>query len=221
MTTNYRDGQQHQVGPFTIQFTGLSDRGPTGIATIASANGRSYALDWPLAEAIVFCISPIQDLWNANESDREEQAGDGEAWGWVRVALTEAKAKLKPFLDVLPPATGRRFFPLARLVTDARAGERPVRADGNRTPDYRASALEKEPDIASKGDTRKDFINLCERLARCRNPMLPPDWKARAKAAFAYADGVQELTAKVAAEIAAEDEIASAITATSANEEPA
>ena len=68
MTTNYPDGQVHQIGPITLQFTGLTQWGPSGIATIAAREGVNFKLDWLIAEAIANTIATTADLWTAKEN---------------------------------------------------------------------------------------------------------------------------------------------------------
>lgn len=188
MTINYRDGRKHKIGPLTLQHLGAGEHGPYGIAELTSRKGTVYGLDWFMGEAIAFCIGPVADLWNASESDREEQPGSGDFRGWLRLNLTQARAKLAPFQGVLPPTTRRRIFPVARLVTNAMAGERPISTSGERSADYRAEALTKEPSPGLKQNTREALIDLCARLARHRHQDLPANWAEQARSHFAAAD---------------------------------
>ena len=88
MTINYRDGREHQVGPITLKFMGLSEHGPIGVASISSRPGLAFKLDFAIAEAIARTIEDSADLWTAKENDTRLQAATGEERGNLRIDLT-------------------------------------------------------------------------------------------------------------------------------------
>lgn len=199
--TDYRDGQRHQVGPITLQFTGLTQWGPSGTATIAAREGVNFKLDWLLAEAIAHTIAPTADLWTAKENDMELQPETGEERGWLRIDLTADPAKL----GNLTGWADKHFF-ASRLVTGAGRGQvvRPIL--GYRTADYHRAAFRVVGGPARQ-DSRSEFIEVADIFARSRNAELPADWKVSMLARFAAADAAYEEVIAQRREIDEQDDI--------------
>jgi len=173
---------------------------PTTVYEVDSQQGTPFTLDRLLHEAILFCIDPSRDLWMAYESDREVQKVTGEPRGWFRYRLTLDAEKLGPLA-----AYAGTHFPLARLVTNALPGEVPVPVVGYRTTNYCREALRKRNGYSIQS-SREDFVALCGRLARARNPSLPANWEAVAMNRFRLADMLYEETVAQRREIAGEDD---------------
>ena len=204
MTTNYRDGHLHQVGPISLQFTGPTQWGPSGTATIAAREGVDFRLGWLIAEAIARTIAPTADLWTTKENDMELQQETGEERGWLRIDLTSDPAKL----GNLTGWADKHFF-ASRLVTGAGHGQvvRPVL--GYRTTDYHRAAFRLVGGPARQ-DTRREFVEVAGIFARSRNPALPADWEASMLARFAAADAAYEEVAAQRREIEEQDEVTAA-----------
>ncbi len=195
MTTNYRDGQRHQIGPIALQFNGLNEWGPSGTATIAAREGVVFKLGWLEAEAIGHAIAPTAELWTAKENDMELQPETGEMRGWLRLDLTSDPSKL----GNLTGWADKHFF-VSRLVTGAGQGQvvRPVL--NYRTTDYHRAAFRVVGGPARQ-DTRREFIEVAEVFARSRNPALPTSWGASMLARFDAADAAYQVIAAQRAEI--------------------
>jgi len=200
MTTNYRDGQGHQIGPIVLQFTGLNEWGPSGVATIAAREGVDFKLGWLEAEAIAHSIAPTADLWTAKENDMELQPETGEMRGWLRLDLTSDPSKL----GNLTGWADKHFF-VSRLVTGAGHGQvvRPVL--NYRTTDYNRAAFRVVGGPARQ-DSRREFIEVAGVFARSRNPDLPSNWEASMLARFEAADAAHEEIAAQRRRIDSEDE---------------
>ena len=179
----WRDGRVHKFGPLSIQYTGPSDTGPTGICSITT-EADVYSLNWLEAEAIIFCIAPSANLWRAAESDKEVQPSSGENRGWLHLILTDSPG----LLNELKLWRGKHFQ-FARLIMEAGRGEKVVRLGGERTTDYRSQAFEKRGSGAVE-ETLYEFIRCCAALARHRNPDLPATWEEEARRRFAAAKAV-------------------------------
>ena len=202
MTTNYRDGQRHQVGPITLQFTGLTQWGPSGIATIAAREGVNFKLDWLIAEAIAHTIAATADLWTAKENSPKWQPETGETRGNLRIDLTSDLAKL----GNLTGWADKHFF-MSRLVTGAGPGQKAVPILGYRTVYYHRAGLKLIGGYAPQ-DSRREFIELAGIFARSRYPELPPDWEASMMARFDAADAIHKEIAAQRREIEDEDNTA-------------
>lgn len=195
--TNYRDGQRHQIGPISLRYTGLTQWGPVGIATIAAREGVDYGLDWLIAENVAHIIALSKHLWTAKENSMAIQRATGVKRGNLRIDLTNGSTKLGDFSMY----ADKHFF-LARLVTGARPGERAVRP--HRTTDYRREAFRVEKG-RSQQDSRREFIELAGLLARSHHPNLPADWEAEAMNRFWLADAAYQEIATQRRESEAED----------------
>lgn len=208
--TDYRDGQRHQVGPITLQFTGLTQWGPSGIATIAAREGVDFRLGWLVAEAIVHTIAPTADLWTAKENSMELQPETGEERGNLRIDLTADPTKL----GNLTGWADKHFF-MSRLVTGAGPRQKAIPVLGYRTLDYHRAAFRVVGGSAQQ-DSRREFVELAGVFARSRNPDLAPDWEANAMARFDAADAAHETIAAQRREIEAEDDTATISTGAAA-----
>jgi CheY-like chemotaxis protein len=213
VTINYRDGHPHQIGPISLQFTGLVSSGPkgvlmpTGIATIASREGVAYGLDWLVAEAIAHIIAPSANVWTAKENSMALQRATGEKRGNLRIDVTNAADKLGPCAYL----ADKPIF-MARLVTGAGPGEKANRTTRHRSTDYRRSAFRKGKGSAQQ-DSRREFIEAAAALGRYLRPdLITADWEARAMDRFDAADAFHLEAAAINADIEAED----AVTTTSA-----
>jgi len=210
--TNYRDGRVHQIGPITLQFTGLTQWGPSGTATIAAREGVKFKLDWLIAEAIAHPIATTADLWTAKENSPKWQPETGETRGNLRIDLTSDPDKLGD----LTGWADKHFF-MSRLVTGAGPGEKAIPMLGYRTVYYHRAGFKLIGGYAPQ-DSRREFIELAGIFARSRDPNLPADWEALMLARFAAADAAYEQIAKLHREIEEEDEVASVSPVTSAVE---
>jgi hypothetical protein len=206
MHIDYRDWQEHQVGPIILRFTGPGDHGPTGISSIASRPGVAFKLDYPIAEGIARTIEDSADLWTIKENDTRYQATTGEERGNLRIDLTNDKAMLGEALSLYADTP---FF-MSRLVTGAGLHRIAVRAKGYRTTDYRRSQFRIQGGNAPQGDTRHEFVKLAGIIARLRNPDLSADWEASMLDLFWAADATYEGALAIHAAIEDEDHIATA-----------
>lgn len=184
---SWSDGLPHKIGPLTLLHAATTQHGfgPTGQCSITTDHGTDYQMDWPYAEAIAFAIAPSSHLWGAANSDRELQHGTGHRVGWLRLYVVREGLEMERMGPWRERSHGH--FQIARIITEARVGEKVLFKNGERGPDYRREAFRIGGGAARK-DTRSSFLKCAQTLAAQLHPNLPKIWGVEARARFEAAD---------------------------------
>jgi hypothetical protein len=156
---DYRDGQQHEVGPLRIRYSG-EDKDGLEIAAceIVARGGKAYRLDFAYAVALAEVFDLFPSLFSASASDR----GNANPEGYVRLRVSSSpKHGALAAKRSLRGKTANEIYQLARLVMNARLMDH-VQTKGSTQAaqrDYRRKALRIETGLRARKDTRQDLLN--------------------------------------------------------------
>lgn len=186
---DYRDGQQHEVGPLRIRYSG-EDKDGLEIAAceIVAKGGKAYRLDFAYAVALAEVFELFPNLFSASTSDRKA----ANSQGYLRLRAS-ASAKHGALAAKRSPrgTTPNEVYQLARLIMNASVMDH-VKPKGSTLAglrDYRRQALEIETGLRARKDTRKDFLKAIHWRVQIASGKAEAD-KAyeRIAALFAVAD---------------------------------